>query len=187
MQWFATFTFILLWCAGAGAAAIQQSSVVYSRGVYTARLEGLVATAPAEVYRLVTDHDHLYLLNDDVLESVLLTPPDAPVKKRRVTLHVCILFFCRDMQVVESLEENGKDKLIAAVVPQESDFRAGKTVWQVTPEGETHSRLHLHSTFRPGFQVPPVIGPWLIKKKMEQELSMMITRLERHAGAARGH
>jgi len=35
-------------------------------------------------------------------------------------------------------------------------------------------------------KVPPVIGPWLIKKKMEQELSVMITRLERHAGAARG-
>lgn len=146
-----------------------------------------MAAAPAEVYRLVTDHNHLYLLNDDVLESVLLTPPDAPVKKRRVILHVCILFFCRDMKLVETLQENGKDKLIAAVDPQESDFRSGQTVWQVTAEGAALSRLQFHTIFQPSFRVPPVIGPWLIRKKMEQELSVMITRLEHHAGAARFH
>lgn len=144
-----------------------------------------MAATPAEVYRLVTDHNHLNLLNDDVMESVLLTPPDAPVKKRRVVLHICILFFCRDMILVESLQENGKDKLIATVVPEESDFRSGMTVWQVAPVGKTQSRLQFHSTFQPVFRVPPVIGPWLIKKKMEQALSVMITRLEHHAGAAR--
>ena len=144
-----------------------------------------MSVAPAEVYRRVTDHNHLYLLNDDVMESVLLTPLGAPVKKRRVILHVCILLFCRDMKLVESLQENGKDKLIATVVPEESDFRSGKTVWQVTPVGVAQSRLDLHSTFRPGFRVPPVIGPWLIKKKMKQGLSVIITRLESYASAGR--
>ena len=184
MKWFVAFTIVLLWCAGVqdGAAGIVQSSVEYAHGVYTARLEGRMAAAPAAVYRQVTDHNHLYLLNDDILESVLLTPPGAQVKKRRVILHICILFFCRDMKFVESLQENGKDKLIATVVPQESDFRSGQTVWQVTPAGVAQSRLYVHSTFTPAFRVPPLIGPWLIKKKMEQEISVMITRLEYHAG-----
>ena len=91
------------------------------------------------------------------------------------------------MKLVESLEENGKNELIATVVPAESDFRSGRTVWQIMPAGVAQSRLQLRSTFRPGFWVPPVIGPWLIKMKMEQELSVMITRLEHYAGKDRSH
>jgi hypothetical protein len=179
----------LLWCANPEikAGEIQQATVDFAHGVYTVEFDGQLSAVPSEVYRLVTAHNHLYLLNDDVLESVLLTPPDAPVKKRRVVLHICILFFCRDMKLVESLEENGKDELVATVVPAESDFSSGRTLWQITPVGATQSRLQLRSTFSPAFWVPPVIGPWLIKRKMEQELSVMIARLEHYAGTAHSH
>lgn len=189
MKWFVAFICVLLWCAHpeVKAGEIQQATVDFVHDAYTVAFDGQISAAPSEVYRLVTDHNHLYLLNDDVLESMLLTPPDAPDKKRRVVLHVCILFFCRDMKFVESLEENGKDELIATVVPAESDFRSGRTVWQITAMGAAQSRLQLHSTFRPAFWVPPVIGPWLIRRKMEQELSVMITRLEQYAGTARSH
>ena len=136
---------------------------------------------------MVTDHDHLFLLNDIVLESTLLTRPDAPVKKRRVVMHICILFFCRNMKLVESLQEIGGNELIATVVPAESDFRSGKTEWRIMPAGAAQSRLQLHSTFQPGFWVPPVIGPWLIRKKMEQEISVMMQRLEQYAGPAHSH
>ena len=189
MKRFTAIVAVILWCAcpEVKAGEIQHATVDFARGVYTVEFDGQVSAVPSEVYRLVTDHAHLYLLNDDILESVLLTPPTAPVKKRRVVLHICILFFCRDMKLVELLQENGKNNLVATVVPAESDFRYGRTVWQVTPAGATQSQLQLRSTFGPAFWVPPVIGPWLIKMKMEQELSVMITRLEHHAGAARSH
>ena len=189
MKRFTAFAVFLLWCANpeVKAGEIQQSTVDFVRGAYTVEFDGLVSAVPSEVYRLVTDHNHLYLLNDIVLESVLLTRPSAPVKKRRVIMHVCILFFCRDMKLVEFLQENGRSELIATVDPADSDFVAGRTVWQIIPAGVAQTRLQLHSIFRPGFWVPPVIGPWLVRKKMEQELSVMILRLEHYAGKVRSH
>jgi len=177
-----TIGFLFLVIVSATAGEIQKSVIDYVHGEYTVEFDGQVAAAPAEVYRLVTDHDHLYLLNNIVLESKLLTRPDAPEQQRRVVLHVCILFFCRNMKLVESLQGNGSDELVATVVPAVSDFKTGKTIWRVTPAGVAQSRLRLQSTFRPRFWVPPVIGPLLIRKKMEHELSVMITRLEQYAG-----
>ena len=182
-----TAIFLLCACSAIKAGEIQQASVVFARDIYTVKFDGLIYVAPSEVYRLVTDHDHLYRLNDIVMESTLLTRTDASIKKRRVIMHICILIFCRDMKLVESLQENGKDELIATVVPAESDFRSGRTVWQVMPAGVAQSRLQLHSTFRPAFWVPPVIGPWLIRNKMEQELSVMMVRLEQYAEQDHGH
>lgn len=189
MKWLLAVAAVLLLCVVQVVAAgeIQHASVKFSRGAYTVDFDGLIAAGPAEVYRLVTDHDHLRLLNDDVLESILLTLPDAPEKKRRVILHICILFFCHDMKIVESLQENGKDELIATVVPGESDFKQGHTVWRIMSGDAGRSRLQLHSTFTPAFWVPPVIGPWLVRKKMEQELSVMMVRLEAYAGKKQNH
>ena len=170
----------------AAAGEVEKSAVDYNRGVYTVEFAGRVTAGAADVYRLVTDHDHLYLLNDMILESRLLPRTGAPEQQRLVVLHVCILFFCRNMKVVESLREGGSGELIAVVVPVASDFESGRTVWRVTPEGASHSRFRMHSMFRPGFWVPPVIGPLLIRKKMEQELSVMMTRLEQYAGTVPG-
>jgi len=189
LKWLFIFAAVILWCAFSETRAgeIQHATVDYAHGKYTVEFDGQVSAVSSEVYRLVTDHNHLNLLNDDVLESVLLTPPTALVKKRRVVLHICILFFCRDMKLVESLKENGNNMLVATVIPAESDFGYGRTIWQVSPAGPGQSQLQLRSTFHPDFWVPPVIGPWLIKIKMEQELSVMITRLERYAGTAHIH
>lgn len=189
MKWRTTLAVFILWYAGSlgEAGEIQQSTVKYADGVYTVEFDGLLSAAPGEVYRLMTDHDHLYLLNDIVLDSRLLTGPDAPLQKRRVVLHVCILFFCRDMKLVESLHKTGEREFVAMVIPAESDFSSGRTVWQVMPAGAARSHFRLHSTFRPAFWVPPVIGPWLIRKKMEHELSVMMIRLEHYATPAREH
>jgi len=189
LKWVTFFAIVIFWCAFSEVRAgeIQHATVDYAHGEYSVEFDGQVSAVPSQVYRLVTDHDHLYLLNDDVLESVLLTPTTALIKKRRVILHICILFFCRDMKLVELLQDNRKNKLVAIVIPEESDFESGRTLWQVTPAGVMQSQLQLRSTFRPAFWVPPVIGPWLIKIKMEQELNVMITRLEQHAAAARSH
>jgi len=183
------FAAVLLWWANPEAIAgeIQQASVDFVRGTYTVEIDGLVSAVSSEVYRLVTDHDQLYLLNNIVLESRLLTRPGDPVQMRRVVLHVCILFFCRNMKLVESLQDNGSEELIATVVPAASDFKTGRTVWRVTPAGTAQSHFQMQSTFRPGFWVPPVIGPLLIRKKMEHELSVMMTRLEQYAGTVHGH
>lgn len=179
------FILLLFACHSASSGEIQHASVVYERGVYTVDFVARVTAGQPEIYRLITDHDRLHRLNGNILESALIDAPDEPVKRRRVVMHVCILFFCRDVRLVEKLRENGVDEVIATVIPSQSDFRTGKTLWQVMPVTTDKTRLRLQSTFQTVFWVPPVIGPWLIRKKIVQEMSQMIIRLEQYASGTK--
>ena len=170
----------------AHTAEILQARVDHHHGIYTVDFEGRVAAPPSTVYRLLTDHDRLSQLNSIVLESVLLPATNNSWKKRRVVLHVCILFFCRNMRLIEIIHENGEDEVVALVDPAGSDFRSGETVWRIAPAPAGYSRLHLRSTFEPVFRVPPVIGPWLIRHKIRKEMAVMMDRMELYAHPQRG-
>jgi hypothetical protein len=86
----------------------------------------------------------------------------------RVVTRACLLWFCRTLIHVQEVREASDGALIAEVLPQASDFRYGKMVWRILPtEGGT--RLQLHGDVVPAFWVPPVIGPFYIKRKLREE------------------
>jgi hypothetical protein len=88
--------------------------------------------------------------------------------------------------MVEDIRENGSDMVVATVNPARSDFSSGRSEWKILPAGAGQTRIVLRRTLEPSFWVPPLIGPWVIKNKMVQELSVMLERLEQYANAETG-
>ena len=161
---------------------VKTATVEYDNGVYTLTFEAELAAPQADVFRMVTDHNRLYRLNDMIDTSTLLTRPGVIPAKRKIIMHICILFFCRQVTVVETVTEYNMDTILAVIVSAESDFVSGETRWRIIPLDKQTTQFSLTSRLRPGFWIPPVIGPWLIKKKMISELSIMVERLEQLAG-----
>jgi hypothetical protein len=58
----------------------------------------------------------------------------------------------------------------AVILPEFSDFRSGLARWQLTARGAA-TQLEFSNSFEPDFWVPPVIGPWLIKRKLVWEVT----------------
>ena len=175
-------------CAGGNvyAGEVQHISVEYKDGVYFVEFDALVFAEQPRIYALLTDYGHLYRLNDTITESSVISSKSDPVIKCRLVLHSCILFFCHDAVMVENVQENGRDEVIASVDPVMSDFSSGQSVWKIFSAGSGLTSIKLRRHLKPLFWVPPIIGPWAIKKRMLQELPVMLTRLEQYASSQNG-
>ena len=173
----------LIVCISANAGEISHAAVDYSDGIYTVEFDASVNAQSTQIYNLLTDYNQLYRLNDSIVESADISAQGALIKKSRLLLHTCITFFCRDSILIEDVQGNDKDEVIATVDPVDSDFVSGQSIWKILQSDKDHTSITLRRNIEPGFWFPPVIGPWLIKKKMIQELSVMIERLEQFANA----
>lgn len=163
------------------AADISQASVDYSEGVYTINFDATITAPQKKVYSILTDYAHLNRFNDNIIESSLLDDNDSMMEKCRLLLHTCILFFCRNATLIEIVNDNNKDEVTTMIIPDGSDFLSGHSVWKILPVDAEHTSIVLYQQLEPDFWYPPVIGPWLIKKKVVQELSIMLNRVEQLA------
>jgi hypothetical protein len=160
--------------------------VEYSDGVYSVEVDALVSAAQPEIYTLLTDFDHFYRLNNIIVESAVINQQSDRVKKYRMLLYSCILFYCRDAVLVEDVQENGIDEVITVVDPVQSNFSSGRSRWKILPEGTGQTSIVLRKKLEPSFWIPPLIGPWMIKNKLLLELSVMLNRLEEYASVQSG-
>jgi hypothetical protein len=171
----------LLFAISVSAGEIQKAKVRHKKGVYTLELNVVLSSPFEPVHALVTDYDRLYLISDVLLETALLSEPDAEIKRRRLVTRTCILGFCFTATMGEDVWETG-NTITTKIIPEQSDYKFGKTEWQVDVVDDEHSRIKLYCELEPGFWIPPFIGPFLMKQKMMREAKKTINRIEELAG-----
>jgi hypothetical protein len=159
------------------AGEIQQASVEHKDGVYTLELDVVVASQFAPVHAIIRNSENLDQISDVLIETSLLGDADAEIKRRRLVVKTCILFFCFTAKMVEDVWEN-QNSIVTEIIPELSDYKFGKTKWQVIPVDEAHSRIKLYCELEPDFWIPPLIGPYLMKQKMMSEAQKTIYRIE---------
>ncbi|MEN8207393.1 MAG: SRPBCC family protein [Pseudomonadota bacterium] len=158
------------------ASSVKHDGDRYSLSV-TARID-----APIDiVYQSITDFDNLAAINPAIEESQLLAIPSADTRLVRSVIKVCILVFCKRVEQVQDVTMKTGYVIEAVVLPERSDFRSGFARWLLTVSG-TSTELLFTNTFEPDFWVPPVIGPWLIKRKLIREVAETAMYIEVKAG-----
>ena len=167
----------LLWACGVCAGDVHRAEVRYERGSYRLLFEVEVNAPVDSVYAILTDFDHLYRLSPAVVESARL-PPDGGRERRRLAIRGCVLIFCRKVVMIEDVERIGTDLVVTTIIPAKSDFRSGRTEWQLQDAGDGRCRIRLASEVRPAFWVPPLIGPAIIKRKLLSEAGATLVRIE---------
>jgi hypothetical protein len=160
---------VLLLPLAAMAGDILASMVTEHHGTYSIDVQARIEAPLATVHRVITDYDHLYRVNPAIVESRIVRR-DSPVKHRVYTvIEACILLFCRRVVQMQDIVQQGGRRVEALILPQESDFRRGVAVWELTADGAT-TDLHFTAQLEPAFWVPPLIGPWLFERQILHEL-----------------
>ncbi|HEY7840585.1 MAG TPA: hypothetical protein VIC61_03370 [Gammaproteobacteria bacterium] len=161
----------------AAAGQVSRAEVSHDKGTYHLLLDVELNADLAPVYAIATDFENLYRISPTIIESARLPSPGPGLERRKMVLRTCILFFCFDADFVEDAELVGHT-IITTIVPEQSDFKSGRTTWEMSSRGPGLSRIVLETKVVPAFWIPPVIGPWLIKKKMMEEGRVTIERIE---------
>lgn len=159
------------------AGEVFTAVATHQADTYFVEVDALVNVPEPRVRHLLTDYDHLGRVNPAIEASeVLLRRAPGDYRVRTVTL-ACVFFFCKRIHQVQDVIEAADGSIIATVVPAQSDFRRGYARVNLWREAGG-TRVLIRSEVEPAFWIPPVIGPWLIKRKLRTEALETVTHLE---------
>jgi hypothetical protein len=129
------------------------------------------------VREVLTDYDHLDAINPKIVASQALEHLAANVTRVRYEIRHCIWFYCFDIVIVEDVTTLEDGSIIAKVIPDESDFKYGYTVWSLaaSPRG---TLIGYESSMEPRFWVFPILGPIMIKKTLREQITVSAERIQ---------
>ena len=169
--------------AAATAGEILASSVTHTDGRYELAIRARINAPGDAVLRAITDYSNLAAINPDIEVSELLGTTPAGVSTVRTVIHVCILVFCKQVEQLQRVTYPDAGTIEAVIVPEGSDFRSGFARWQLLPVAAATTELQFTETFEPDFWVPPLIGPWLIQRKLVREVAETVMYIEAQQAA----
>lgn len=172
---------LILFPCALPAGEILDSSVTHDGIVYRLSISARMDAPLAVVYRSITDFSNLSAINPAIEESQVLESQGTRRSRVRSVIKVCILVFCKRVEQVQDVTLVDGRTVVARMVPGAGDFRAGLARWELTAAGDA-TELHFTEAFEPDFWVPPVIGPWLIERKLVREVAETAMYIEKQTG-----
>ena len=166
-------------------AEIYFVEVRKKNNIYHLHINATVNADVDNITRLITDYENLPLINPYLKESKLLDKPEDERTTVSMLTETCVLFLCFNIRHVQTFHfiENGI--LFSRIIPEGSDFRAGWMRWEIKAMDSNKkspvTQLILEIEMVPDFFVPPVIGPYQIKKIMLEMTRATIIKLEEKA------
>ncbi|MGR8918946.1 MAG: SRPBCC family protein [Gammaproteobacteria bacterium] len=168
---------LVLAAAGVPAAVIEQAELSFDRNRFSYRFVTLIDAEPGAVRAIVTDYDHLERINRHVTESRVLERYDDGSVKRALFLERCILAICFDMRFVERVTEHA-NVIRTQIIPEESTFRGGTAEWIIEARPDGRTRMTLSASQEPEFWIPPIIGPFILKRVFRREVTDTCNAIE---------
>jgi hypothetical protein len=168
------------------AAQIRTLDIDRESGRYSLYADTFLQAPPGEIFDVLLDYDRFNRISSVYKEFGYLDPaPDGtPIVFTR--MEGCLLkIYCLSMRRVERLEADKPGHIRTVTLPEQSDFRYSVSEWTLEPEG-AGTRVIYELEMEPDFWVPPIIGPWYLKRILRRGGTVAITRIERLASAAAG-
>jgi hypothetical protein len=179
--WLTALLQVLLLCLGnvgsLEAAELINLDVDHEEGIFTVRLEMELDVTADLVRQVLTNYDQLYRVNPFIVESRLLSSLDDGYARVFTRMESCVLFFCSEFTRVENVYQSATGDLLAVIVPGQSDFKYGTAIWKITARGR-RTLLVYEASMQPDFFIPPMIGRYLVQKKLKDELLVSFKRIE---------
>lgn len=172
----------LLIAAAASTATLRSIDVGRKDGIYSLHAETLLDASPEAIVQVLLDYERFGRISSVYKDFGYLDPmPDGtPVVYTRT--EGCLLFYCMSMMRVEQLYVDLPGNIRTVAMPDRSDFKRSISEWSLEPEA-SGTRMIYTLEMEPDFFVPPVIGPWYLKRTLKRGGGDALERIERLAQA----
>lgn len=133
--------------------------------------------SPEAVYGVLTDYDLFHKFTSAIVES-RNTEEDPHGRPGYYTrMEGCVLMWCRSFVRIGHLTLDPITRIVANADPGQSNFKKSRESWTLTKEGEG-TLLVYEFEMVPDFWVPPVIGPFFIKRALQSGGERAVDRIE---------
>jgi hypothetical protein len=182
----ATHAALALGAVGAGAlaaaATMDELDVTRQRGRYSLEASARLDATPESIYAVLTDFDdNAYSrISRAYKESRYLEPAADGTPVVYTRLEGCALWHCMSLERTERLETDAPYWIKSTVLPESSNFKHSTSEWMLERDGGGTKMIY-KLDMEPDFFVPPVIGPWYLKRTLSHGGQRAVTRIERLA------
>lgn len=164
------------------ASTLEHLQVTHVGKRYQVVMHASMDTQADKAYAVFTDYSRLPEINDAIIRAEAIPGGVAPAQRVRTQVRVCVMGFCRVFDQVQDMRKSPPERLQAEVIPEVSNLRFGKANWRIWDDNG-RARLIFEAVVEPDFWVPPVIGPWLIERKLASEAVDTANGIERLANS----
>ncbi len=173
----------VLACVELLAATIRTIEIEHDDGVYRLVSTAYLAAPREAIFEVLTDYERFGRISSTYKDYGFMEPAADGTPIIYTTMQGCVLFFCVTMRRVERMEVEAPSSIRTDTLPGQSDFKLGISEWTLEPEaGGTAMTYRL--TIEPDFWIPPLIGPWVLKQRLERGGTGATNRIERLAREA---
>jgi hypothetical protein len=147
------------------AAEFRDIMVEREDGIYSMRSEVFFEVERVFLYRVLTDFDLFKKFTSAIVESNNVEVDERGRPQFYARMEGCVLIWCKSFVRNGYLELNPTVEIIAISDPERSDFEISRERWQLIEEDEGTLMIYEFQMV-PAFWVPPLIGPFYIKRAL---------------------
>ena len=159
------------------AAEFRDIMVDREDGLYSMRSEVYFDVERKYLYRVLTDFDLFKKFTGAIVESNNVGPDEQGRPQFFARMEGCVLVWCKSFVRNGYLELEPTTEIVAISDPERSDFEISRERWQLIPEGEGTVMIYEFQMV-PAFWVPPLIGPFYIKRALRSGGVDAVNRIE---------
>jgi hypothetical protein len=147
-----------------------------------------LAASPASIYAVLTDYDHdrFGRISSIYKESRYLDPDTDGTPIVFTRMEGCVLWHCMTFKRVERLETRKPDWIKSSALPERSNFKYSTSEWMLESDGMGGTNLTYKLEMEPDFWVPPLLGPWRLKRSLSEGAPRAVRRIENLARELEG-
>ena len=165
----------------ASAAEVRRLEVQKNGLTIAVEAEIVIEAPTPQVFEALADYSEFADLSSAYLESRYLEPDVDGTSRVYTKIRGCILFFCRTIAWVARLDTVPYQQITATAEPDLSDVDYGVEQWQLQQHDGGTVLIYTH-VVEPGFWVPPVLGPWALRRSLPSDALSAAEHIESLAG-----
>lgn len=166
-------------------AEVNYVEVSQKKGVYHMHIIMTVNADTDSIKRIITDYENLTLTNPYIKESELINISEDERTTVSMLTKICIFLICYNIRHVQTFHPVNNGVLYSRIIPGMSDFKSGWLRWEIKEKDSNRispvTQIIFDTEITPDFFIPPIIGPYQMKKKMFEIAKDTINNLEKKA------
>ena len=159
----------LLLATNVFAAKLLDVSISNQGQRYDLRADIYIAAPLANVYKVLTDYNHLTRISGAITVSRVVKRVDKHTAIVYVETHACVAFFCRTLKQTQDVWQLGPNDIVAQSIPAKSNVSMGSASWHLEVDGKG-TKLLWRNTVEPKFWIPPLVGTAMMDKALNIEV-----------------